>query len=424
MTIAKDGDTGRCFATLTLPLDGAADRARLAGRVRASPEADADVFLRVSYGHEVLAFTSADAGGDAVRWTPFVLDAPLPPEADSIRIGLALFGPGPASYTDLTVETLDTRTFPDPSPEAEAYVEGVLDVLEARSIRRDDLDWAALRRRVRAQTRGAESAADAHLAVRYALRLLGDGHSSLVAPDDAAAWRGDGETTTYDGPMPTAERLDGGLSRLVLPGLASGDPAVLVAYADSLRSGIERAGAAGVCGWIVDLRRNGGGNMWPMLAGLGPLLGEGRVGAFAYADRPPAYWMVSPSGAGTDGYEAVRVSGVHWRPLPSLPVAVLTSRRTASSGEAVAVAFRGRPGARSFGEPTRGLSTSNETVALDDGSLMLLTTAAFADRNGGVYGGAITPDETVSTQTSGGDAALSAARRWLRAQQACVPEGP
>src|SRR5690348_5042975 len=27
-------------------------------------------------------------------------------------------------------------------------------------------------------------------------------------------------------------------------------------------------------GWVVDLRGNVGGNMWPMLAGIGPLLGE------------------------------------------------------------------------------------------------------------------------------------------------------
>ena len=33
-------------------------------------------------------------------------------------------------------------------------------------------------------------------------------------------------------------------------------------------------------GWIVDLRGNGGGNMWPMLAGIGPILGEGIAGYF------------------------------------------------------------------------------------------------------------------------------------------------
>jgi C-terminal processing protease CtpA/Prc len=30
-----------------------------------------------------------------------------------------------------------------------------------------------------------------------------------------------------------------------------------------------------LAGWIVDLRNNGGGNMWPMLTGIGSILGEG-----------------------------------------------------------------------------------------------------------------------------------------------------
>src|SRR4051812_15802719 len=34
------------------------------------------------------------------------------------------------------------------------------------------------------------------------------------------------------------------------------------------------------CGWIVDIRGNRGGSMWPMLAGVGPILGEGLVGEF------------------------------------------------------------------------------------------------------------------------------------------------
>jgi hypothetical protein len=35
----------------------------------------------------------------------------------------------------------------------------------------------------------------------------------------------------------------------------------------------------------VDLRGNGGGNMWPMLAGVGPVLGEGIVGWIVYNNR-------------------------------------------------------------------------------------------------------------------------------------------
>jgi len=37
-------------------------------------------------------------------------------------------------------------------------------------------------------------------------------------------------------------------------------------------------------GWIIDLRGNSGGNMYPMLAGLSSLLGEGVLGYDVYPD--------------------------------------------------------------------------------------------------------------------------------------------
>src|SRR5206468_4322951 len=58
---------------------------------------------------------------------------------------------------------------------------------------------------------------------------------------------------------------------------------------------------------------------------------------------------------------------------------------TASSGEAITISFRGRPGARSFGAPTAGLSTGNEEYALPDGSMLFLTTSIEADRIGHRY---------------------------------------
>jgi carboxyl-terminal processing protease len=79
------------------------------------------------------------------------------------------------------------------------------------------------------------------------------------------------------------------------------------------------------------------------------------------------------------------------RRLPGA-VAVLTDGRTASSGEAVAVAFRGRPGVLSYGAATYGFSTGNETVRLPDGALLRITSSRFADRTGLVYGGPLPVD--------------------------------
>jgi len=74
-------------------------------------------------------------------------------------------------------------------------------------------------------------------------------------------------------------------------------------------------------------------------------------------------------------------------------VAVIISNQTASSGEATAVSFIGRPNTRFFGEATCGLSTANRTFNLNSGGKLVLTVSTMADRNMNAYGGQIQPDE-------------------------------
>jgi C-terminal processing protease CtpA/Prc len=71
-------------------------------------------------------------------------------------------------------------------------------------------------------------------------------------------------------------------------------------------------------------------------------------------------------------------------------VAVLIDRRTASSGEAMAIAFRGHANTRSFGERSYGASTSTRGVLLADDANIVLAVSVFADRNGTMYRHGIT----------------------------------
>ena len=62
------------------------------------------------------------------------------------------------------------------------------------------------------------------------------------------------------------------------------------AFADAIQAAIRQADRAELAGWIVDLRGNTGGNMWPMLAGFGPVLGEGTAGFFIDPDGVGVPW--------------------------------------------------------------------------------------------------------------------------------------
>ncbi|GFE22487.1 S41 family peptidase [Streptomyces nigrescens] len=174
-------------------------------------------------------------------------------------------------------------------------------------------------------------------------------------------------------------------------------------------------------GWVVDLRGNAGGSMYPMLTVLAPLLGHGRLGSFVdAAGEVSGRWLLRGGVVYVDD-EALSATPHPYLPAePEPPVAVLIDGRTMSAGETTLIAFLGMPRVRTFGAPTAGLATGNVAVDLADGAVLVLTVAREADRTGRLYGNApIAPD-----QPTPGDAdALTDAVAWLRSVRTSSPGG-
>jgi len=106
-----------------------------------------------------------------------------------------------------------------------------------------------------------------------------------------------------------------------------------------------------------------------MLAGLSPLLPDGTVTSFVIQGRTSDVTLKDGaiSGGGTP-------TSVGARGKLDVPVAVLTSSTTASSGEQTLLAFRGLDDVRVFGAPTRGYASVNQEYPLYTGRTMVLTT--------------------------------------------------
>lgn len=149
--------------------------------------------------------------------------------------------------------------------------------------------------------------------------------------------------------------------------------------------------------WIVDLRLNGGGTMWPMLTGLSDLLGEGKIGSFYDPNTDThEHWLMKDQDMWIDtfhitDYGVAKLGKTH-TDLSTLPVVVLTSRRTSSSGEVVALAFRNRPSTILMGEPTAGYTTGTNWQPLTDEVVLQVAINCYADRHGNTFPGTgITP---------------------------------
>lgn len=326
------------------------------------------------------------------------------------------FTPSP-TITSIPTATSTTQLLPI-SAEASAYLNEALDVMQNNSLYRESIDWEALRQDTFEVAKYAQTPADTYGAIRFALVRLGDHHSSFFTGYEIEQR---GQQTESDSPAPRGKLLLEKIGFIAIEGYTAfgGDQ-----YATDAQQLIRDIDAHDPCGWIVDLRENTGGNMGPMLAAIGPILGEGDAGTFIDSYGNKEFWSYQDGQAKVGSSVYTQVIGPAYKlKVSAPPVAVLTGVNTASSGEVIVVSFRGRPNTRSFGLYTTGLSTGNQGFHLSDGALINLTTSVYADRTGQTYGDRIYPDvivDDVKQFTFLMDEAIpQPAIDWLMSQPAC-----
>lgn len=306
-----------------------------------------------------------------------------------------------------------------PASAQKDYIDEVLKIIEANSIRRDSVDFKMLRQEAYQMLENAKTVQDCYPIVRYMLKQLNDHHSFLMEKEAVDRWLNTSKSPDAKKQPPpySGKVLFGKIGYIQMLGFGSGDPVAIQTYAAELQNLIRSLDGNYIAGWILDLRENGGGNCWPMLVGAGPLLGNGVCGFFIDGRGDKAGWYYKNGEAGIKS-ALCKLKGTPYKLVNATnPVAVLTGPRTASSGEVMVTSFKGRPNAKSFGEATAGLSTGNDQFKLSDGSMILLTTSVYADRTGRKYGGKIKPDvyepfDKVETQPEN-DRVVKRAFDWI-----------
>ena len=278
------------------------------------------------------------------------------------------------------------------------------------------------------------------------LRNAGDQHSDFFPPSEAPG--------LVDNP-PNDPRFQ--VSGLMLPtaaGVRSGSPVAYVwfptydgrndnGHADSTQTVIRTLDQNNPCGWVLDLRFNPGGQPTAMMAGLNPLIGDTPVsqtqrgfgGLVDYTNSTAYLYTIGgragfydPSNGQFD--EQVRASSPYTLKRPNSPVAILTGPLTASAGEWITLGFRGGPVPyRTFGEPTYGVTTVPYGYSFADNGFLNITAGIMMDRLGNLYGGKLTPDQTVvgpsytallpSQAGTNPDVVVRAATAWLESLPAC-----
>jgi len=297
----------------------------------------------------------------------------------------------------------------DDVPDAKAELNAAMGLLKARHINSSRMDWPVVEAKAWDMLGNATRPEEAYPAIRYVIAQLGERHTSLMTASAFKALMTGapvGNIRPPDWQPPEGHLLEGGVGLVELKDyleLGTSD----FAYANASRNALRTFADSDVCRYIVDLRSDSGGNMYPMINGVEALLGKPPYGFWRDAhdtqDRP---WMLK-TGAFEHEPEAANDT-VQSRAA----VAVLIGRRTGSSGEVTAIAFEGRPNTRFFGENSAGLVTFNVPAALPDGARIMISSGWGTDRLHRSYRDAIMPDEA----TPRGQATLDAAIAWLKRQ--------
>ncbi|MGZ8490843.1 MAG: S41 family peptidase [Gemmatirosa sp.] len=313
------------------------------------------------------------------------------------------------------------------STAARTYLNNALDFMEEVFLYRARINWTQVRAAAADSARNAQTPTQTYAGIRTAVRLLNDRHSGFFPPEVAP---GRVDAPPNNPLYLTSGATRGRLAYLYVPTFTGRNP---VGRADSILTVVRQLDQAGPCGWILDLRNNPGGYWAAMIAGLNPLIGDGRFGGLVDADSNRAFFYSYGARAGVaqdsprDSIDYLVANSSYRLRRPGSPVAILQGGLTASAGEMIVLAFRGpnRPAMRSFGTYTYGVTTVPAGVYLPpDSAFLNITAAVMFDGNRRVYGDSIAADERIAgpgqSNPNVEDAVYLAAQTWLLARPECV----
>lgn len=330
---------------------------------------------------------------------------PLPMPIQQLSFTVLLFCLAPVALAQKTLATNNTaiemRTKEACIVNAGKLLNEVFTLMQKNYYRKEVVAWDSLENAARLRLQNSSTCEAAYETIGWCFDVMKEKHSFIMPAVKAAEYNNDTsfmhftpQLKNWVGEIKTA-LLEDEIAYLSVPWVTTTDEIICTLIADSLQQLIAQYDALGINKWIIDLRKNTGGNCWPMLAGVGPLMGNGTCGFFVRKeDKVPFSYE---NGAAMQGkYIRCKTSKTGYQLQQHNPtIILLTGPKTSSSGEIITLAFKGLPNTFVYGEPTAGLTTANATYTLSNNAQLVLTVCQEADRNGKIYEGRLHPDELI-----------------------------
>lgn len=311
---------------------------------------------------------------------------------------------------------------------ARLVIDSTLAYARQHSLYRGKVNWTTLTDSVKKHSTPARSIQEAMPSVALLYQLLGDFHGFAAYRGKYYKWRtvkNKLDTALYHNLLTKVKQqlvvesrlLQKHYGYLLIPANNPTHPGESDRLAQQIQDSLARLQPEKLKGLIIDLRANPGGSMYPMILGVANVLGNGQFGSFIDpVTGNKESWGITGKAiyGGTDTVCRLTRLG---KSSPQLKVAILIGPQTASSGEATAITFKGRPNTLFIGEKTAGYTTANDSFQLF-GVQVIMATSAEADRSGVPYYQNVQPDREVIAGDNftnlSQDAKIAAALQWLK----------
>ncbi len=260
------------------------------------------------------------------------------------------------------------------------YLSAALDIMKHKSVNKHRINWDSLYTVLHQRAAGAQTIKETYPVIREALVALNDAHSNFYPPELVEAYVKGYRATGQEFPVIKAKMLEGQLAYIELPAIGCYNFAEWDELVNTFYEKINELQTRKPKGWILDLRGNYGGMLYPMLVALAPMLDQRQVVGTVDAEGQYAFYDYH-NGQLFEGGQHVHSFHIKQEPKRiRKPLVVWVSKKTASSGEFCAIALSGQKNVTLVGQNTQGLTSGNQEYKLADGAFLALTIGNTVDR--------------------------------------------
>ena len=218
-------------------------------------------------------------------------------------------------------------------------------------------------------------------AISQALTELGDHHSFLIGNKKIT----EEVNTKRNIPDIVPMLVEEGIGVITMSSYFDADP-FNESFIEQFHCELEKIIPLVSKGWIIDLRNNSGGNVYPMIASISNFISNQNVGGCYYYGTNYPEHVLKNTFDGQSFHMNDQLIFSYKKNYPigtiTLPAVVLIGEKTGSSGEALALALERQSNIILAGQSTFGLATGNELMALPDNlGHYMLTICHDLDKN-------------------------------------------